>query len=220
MNSALSVKSISLTFAALYLVCAPLQVSAQSKQGIDFYSTGQFKEAEAAFREAQKRNPSDTPNNYYLGLSILLQDRFGEALDVLTKVKQSQDKSDSRTRSAVPDEFQISLALARVQLGLQRYDAAWKSLESASAVNANSSEVFVYRGAYYFQQEKYGDALKELDKAISLDPKNPYAYYYQGLAYYKSGIADKAVSALKMFLQLSPNAPEADEAKEIVNKLC
>jgi tetratricopeptide (TPR) repeat protein len=207
-------------FVALSLLSIPMQVSAQSKKGVKLYGAGQFEEAEAAFREAQKSNPSDTPNNYYLGLSILLQDRFGEALDVLVKVKQSLDRADQRTRPAVPDEFQINLAMARARLGLHQYEEAWKNLESARNKNASSSDVYVYRGVYYFQQDKFTEAIKELEKAISLDAKNPYAYYYEGLVYYKAGQADKAVNSLKMFLQLYPNAPEAVKAKEIVDKLC
>jgi tetratricopeptide (TPR) repeat protein len=208
---------LSVVFALIAAI--PRQIPAQSKKGIDLYGAGQFKEAEAVFRDALKSNASDTPNRYYLGLSILLQDRFGEALDIFLKVKQSQDKADQRTRPAIPDEYQINLAMARACLGLQKYADAWKNLEQARTENP-SSDVFVYRGVYYYQQDKFAEALKELEKAISLDAKNAYAYYYEGLVYYKTGQAESAVSALKMFLQLYPTAPEAAKAKEIVTKLC
>jgi len=204
----------------LVFASAPAQISAQSKKGVELYQSGQFKEAEAAFREALKSNPKDTPSNYYLGLALLFQDKHDEALDVLLKVKQSQDRADRKSRPVVPNEYQINLALARTHLELQQSEAAWKNLESARAENSNSSDVYVYRGFYYLQQDKFPEALKELEKAISLDEKNPYAYYYQGLVYYKTSVPDKAVDALKMFLQLDPDAPEAAKAKEIVAKLC
>jgi tetratricopeptide (TPR) repeat protein len=200
-------------------VAIPRQVSAQAKKGVELYDAGKYKQAEAAFREALKGKPSDTPNRYYLGLSILLQDRYGEALDIFLKVKQSQDKADQGRRTAVPDEYQINLAMARARLGLNQYADAWKNLEQAR-MQSPSSDVFVYRGLYYLQQEKLPEAIKELEKAISLDAKNAYAYYYAGLAYYKSGQGQKAVETLKMFLQLYPHAPEAAKAKEIIDKLC
>jgi tetratricopeptide (TPR) repeat protein len=208
---------LSVVFALIAVI--PQPISAQAKKGVGLYGAGQYQEAEAAFRDALKNNPSDAPNRYYLGLSILLQDRFGEALDIFLKVKQSQDRADPGTRPAVPDEYQISLATARACLGLRQYDDAWKNLEQARIENP-SSDVYVYRGVYYLQQEKLTEAITELEKAISLDAKNAYAYYHAGLAYYKSSQAEKAVSALKMFLQLYPNAPEAAKAKEIVTKLC
>jgi tetratricopeptide (TPR) repeat protein len=200
-------------------IAIPPQISAQAKKGAELYDAGHFKEAEAVFRDALKTHPSDTPNRYYLGLSILLQGRYSEALDVFLKVKQSQERADQRTRPAVPDEYQINLAMARARLGLNQYADAWKNLEQARTISP-SSDVFVYRGVYYLQQEKLPEAIKELEKAISLDAKNAYAWYYAGLAYFKAGQGQKAVETLKKFLQLYPNAPEAAKAKEIIDKLC
>ena len=210
---------------AVLVVCAlvsviPQGIFAQSKKGMELFNSWKFQEAEKAFREALQADPKDTPTNFYLGLSLLLQEKSGDALDVFLKVKASQDRADRRTRPAIPSEFQIQLALARARLGLKQYAEAWKNLESARIEDGKASDVYVYRGVFYLQQEKNPEALKELQKAISLDKKNPYAYYYQGLAYYHSGEGPKAVDALKMFLSLAPDAPEVDEAKQIIAKLC
>jgi tetratricopeptide (TPR) repeat protein len=209
-----------LTVAFALIASIPQQVSAQSQKGVELYSSGQFKDAEAAFREALKSNPSDTPNNYYLGLSVLLQEKHSEALDIFLKVKKGQDRANPLKQPAIPDEYQINLAMARARLGLKQYDEAWKNLESARIENGSSSDVHVYRGVYYYQQDMFNEALKELEKAVSLDKSNPYAYYYEGLTYYKMSVPAKAVDALKMFLQLHPSAPEAAEAKALVDKLC
>ena len=198
----------------------PQGIFAQSKKGMELFNSWKFQEAEKAFREALKADPKDTPTNFYLGLSLLLQEKNGDALDVFLKVKTSQDRADRWTRPAIPSEFQIQLALARARLGLKQYAEAWKNLESARIADGKASEVYVYRGAFYLQQNKNPEALKELQKAIGLDKKNPYAYYYQGLVYYHTGEGPKAVDALKMFLSLSPDAPEAGEAKQIIAKLC
>jgi len=199
---------------------APHALFGQMNKGIDLYNSWQYKEAEKAFREALKADPSNTLTNYYLGLCIVGQERFGEALDIFLKVKKSQDKADQRTRPAVPSEYQIQLALARARLGVKQYEEAWKNLESARIVDGRASDVYVYRGVYYFQQEKDKEALKELEKAISLDKNNPYAHYYSGLTYHHMGQAEKAVTALKAFLSLAPDAPEAGKAKMLVDQLC
>ncbi len=196
------------------------QIFAQTNKGIELYNSWQFVEAEKALREALKANPSDFPARYYLGLSILLQEKYGEALDIFLKIKQGLDRAEQRARPAVPDDYQIEVALARARLGVKQYPEAWKNLESARIENGKSSEVYVYRGVYYLQQEKIKEAMKELDKAISLDAKNAYAYYYMGLAYFRSGNPEKAVEMLKTFLNLAPYAPEAPKAKELVDKLC
>jgi len=190
------------------------------KKGVELFNSGQFQEAEKVFRGSLKSDPSDTPTNFYLGLSVLLQKNYKDALDIFVKVKQSQDRADQWTRPKIPSEYQIQLALARARIGLKQFGEAWKNLESARIEDGTASDVYVYRGVYYLEQEKHAEAIKELEKAIKLDKKNPYAYYYSGIGYYHSGDAQKAVEDLKMFLQLDPDAPEAAEAKTLIDKLC
>jgi tetratricopeptide (TPR) repeat protein len=198
----------------------PPQIYAQTNKGVELYNQWQFADAEKALREALKSDPSETRTNYFLGLSVLMQEKYTEALDIFLKVKHSQETVSQWDRPPVPDEYQIQLALARARLGLKQYEEAWKNLESARIENGKSSDVYVYRGAFYVLQEKNKEAIRELEKAIKLDEKNGHAYYYLGLAYFHSGQPQKAVTALKMFLQLEPQAPEAVKAKLIVDQLC
>jgi tetratricopeptide (TPR) repeat protein len=198
----------------------PQRIFAQTDKGIELYNSGQYGEAERVLREAFKADPSETLANYYLGLSVLLQGKYAEALDIFLKVKHSQDTASQWSRPPVPTEYQIQIATARARLGLNQYEEAWKNLESARIEDGRSSDVYVYRGAYYVQQEKNREAIKELERAISLDAKNPYAYYYIGLAYFHSGQGEKAVTALKLFVQLAPSAPEVEKAKIIIAQLC
>jgi tetratricopeptide (TPR) repeat protein len=218
MNKSKAFLGILVVFSLVVVVSQ--SVFGQMKKGVELYDIGEFQKAEKAFGQALKANPADLQANYYLGLSVLFQDKHKEALDIFLKVKQSRDKMDQRNRPAFPNECQIQVALARTRLELKQYDEAWKNLESARKENANSSDVYVYRGSYYLQQEKTKEALKELEKAISLDAKNAYAFYYQGLAYQAAGEAEKAVNALKTFIQLAPFAPEYDKAKGIITSLC
>ncbi len=201
-------------------VAVPQGMLAQTEKGIELYNHGEFDKAEKAFQEALKTNPSDLAANYYLGLSALFQKRQNEALALFMKVKQNRDKMEAKARPAAPSEYQIQLALARANLELRHFDEAWKRLESARKENAGGADVYVYRGAYYLEQEKQKEALKELEKAISIDDHNAYAYYYQGLAYFHSGQGLKAVDAFRKFLELAPYAPEAGEAKRLVDILC
>ncbi len=151
---------------------------------------------------------------YNLGLSNLSQEKFKDALDAFLQSK------NSRTGKANPSDGQIQIALARARLGLKQYDEAWKNLEAARLENSNSSEVFLYRGVFYFQQEKYREARNELDKAISLNKKEAYAYYYEGLAHYHLGEAANAVEDLKTFVSLDPDAPEVEKATILIKQLC
>jgi tetratricopeptide (TPR) repeat protein len=198
----------------------PSQVIAQTTKGIELYNAGDFKGAERVLRDALKTAPSDAAATYYLGLSILLQNRYKEAADEFLKVKDVSVKASKQSQSSIPSEYQIQVALARARLGLKQYAEAWKNLESATKESSHSSEVYMYRGLYYLQQNKNPEAIKELEKAISLDAKNAYAYYYAGVANDREKHAERAVELLRIFLKLAPNAPEAAEAQSIIDRLC
>jgi tetratricopeptide (TPR) repeat protein len=195
----------------------PQQISAQTQKGIELYNSWNYQEAEKVLSDTLKTQPQDMQAHFYLGLSILSQEKYKEALDLFMKVKDANAKAGKKTE---PDEFQVEIALTRAHLGLKQYAEAWKNLELAGKGHENNPDLHVYRGAYYLQQDKIANALKELDKAISLDKDNPYAHYYAGHAYIHDGNPARAVEELKLFLQLAPMAPEAVKAKALVDALC
>jgi tetratricopeptide (TPR) repeat protein len=198
----------------------PQPLCAQASKGIELYNAWKFQDAEKELREALKANPSDAQTGYYLGLSVLMQDKHSEALEILAKVKEDQDKAGRQSRSPVPDAYQIELALARARLELKQNEEAWKNLEAARKLNANAADVYVYRGLYYLNLQNAQNAIKELEKAMSLDGNNAYAHYFAGQAYIRLGNPAKAVDVLKEFIQLAPSAPEVEKAKALVSALC
>jgi tetratricopeptide (TPR) repeat protein len=209
-----------LAIAFSMMTAVPQKVVAQTEKGIELYNSGEFRKAEGVLQEVLKTKPSDMAANFYLGLSVLLQARYKEALDIFLKVNDDQAKTNQRSRPPVPNKYQIQIALARARLGLKQFPEAWKNLESSKIENSGSSDVYLYRGLYYLLQEKNPEAISELEKAIKLDAKNAYAYYYAGVANDREGHAERAVQLLKIFLQLAPDAPEASEAKSIIDRLC
>jgi tetratricopeptide (TPR) repeat protein len=203
---------------SMAVLATPL-VFAQTKQGVDLFNSWKFPESEQVLREAVKTNPQDIQAAYYLGLSVLMQDKHSEALEILLKAQESHAKA-GQGHSAVPDEYQMSIALARTYLELKQNEDAWKHLEEANKIHAGAIEVCIYRGAYYLNKEKYPQAIKELEKAMKLDAKNAYAHYYAGYAYLRAGNPSKALEAFRAFIQFAPNAPEADKIKALVTALC
>ena len=208
----------SLVFSLMALV--PQRTVAQTAKGVELYNSWDYQEAEKVLRAALKANPQDIRASFYLGLSILLQEKYKEALDIFQKVKDDQGKTEQRPGSPVPNEYQLQIGMARAHLGLKQYPEAWLNLESAMKLDARSPDVYVYRGAYYIQQEKPQEAIKDLEKAIARDAQNVYAHYYAGQAYLRSGNPARAVDMFKIFLKLAPQAPEAVKAKALIDALC
>jgi tetratricopeptide (TPR) repeat protein len=202
------------------MAAMPPRIFAQTEKGIELYNSWEYQEAEKILRDALKTDPQDIAANFYLGLSILLQEKYSEALEIFQKVEDDQGKVKLQKASNIPDEYQIQIALARAHLGLKQNAEAWKILESAEKAHPGFPDVHVYQGAYYIQVNDPKKAIKELEKAMQLDAKNIYAHYYAGHAYLRLGNPARAVDMFKIFIELAPNAPEAPKAKSLIFALC
>jgi type IV pilus assembly protein PilF len=195
--------------------------SAQKKDdGIELYNSGAFDKAETNLRKTLATEPGNATVRYYLGLALIEEGKYPEAVKELETVESEQEKANQGSRPEAPSEYQIDLALTHVYLHLNQLDKAWAKLESARAENPDSSDVFLYRGMYFYQTKKYEAAVKDLKKSIQLNSKNAYAYYYIGLSYSELGQAKEMVDAFKIFLQLAPGAPEAPDVKIKVDQNC
>ncbi|HJX34004.1 MAG TPA: tetratricopeptide repeat protein [Desulfatiglandales bacterium] len=211
-----------LAFSAVVILISgmSLQVLAQTEKGIELYNSWEFNKAEEAFREVLKNRPDDAQAGYYLGLSLLMQEKYQEALDSFQKAKAHVDKAALSKKAGTPDKGQLEIALTRAYLGLKKYPEVWECLEAAEKANANPADIHTFRGAYYLERNNTENAVKELEKAIELDSLNAYAYYYAGYAYLRLGHPARAVDMFEMFLRLAPYAPEAGKAKFLVDSLC
>lgn len=208
---------VAVAFSSMTLMPEP--VLAQTEKGIELYNHWQCAEAEKVLREALKKDPQDIRGQFYLGLSLLMQDKNSEALDLFLKTKDLRGKA-GQASPAEPDAYHLEIALARAHLGLEQYPEAWKRLENAKELNDHDAEVYVYRGVYYHLQKKEKQAIKELEKAMRLDEHHAYAHYYAGQVYLRLGNAARAVDMFKIFLNAAPDAPEAPKTKLLIDALC
>ena len=222
MNRQYNACGISLVLFTAFSMMAilPKPSLAQTNRGVELYNSYDFKNAEQILRKAIMANPVDMEASYYLGLSVLMQDKHEEALGIFMKLLDAKNSAAPQSSAMVPDEYQIRLALARAQLELKQNDAALKNLDAAGRAHTDTADLHVYRGLYYLNIEKRQKAVKELETAIAMDGNNAYAHYYAGHAYLRSGNPSKAVEEFKLFLQLAPMAPEAVKAKALVDALC
>ena len=212
---------IILLSAVVILICSiSLKALAQTEKGIELYTSWEFKKAEEAFREVLKKEPSDVQAGYYLGLSLLMQAKYQEALGFFLKAKDLIDKAALSGKTGILDKGQLEVVLTRVYLELEKYPEALEHLEAAEKAKANPADIHTFRGAYYIEKNDANKAVKELEEALKLDSQNAYAYYYAGHAFLRLGNPAKAVELFKMFLRLAPYAPEAVKAKALIDALC
>jgi tetratricopeptide (TPR) repeat protein len=213
-------KILVLSVVVMFIAGMSLQIMAQTEKGIDLYNSWEYERAEKALHKVLKDKPADVQARYYLGLSLLMQGKYQEALDILQEAKATVNESVASGNAGLPNKGQLEIALTQAYLGLKRVPEMLKSLEAAEKAKANPVDIHTFRGAYYLEKNSVQDAAQELEKAIGLDSQNAYTYYYAGFAYLRLGNPAKAVQMFQMFLTLSPYAPEAEKTKFLVDSLC
>lgn len=213
-------RTLVLSAVLIFIGGMSLQIMAQTVKGIDLYNSWEYERAEKALHKVLKDEPADVQARYYLGLSLLMQGKYQEALDTLQKAKASVDESAASGEAGLPKKGQLEIALTQTYLELKRIPEALESLEAAEKAKANPVDIHTFRGAYYLEKNSVQEAAQELEKAIELDSQNAYTYYYAGFAYLRLGNPAKAVQMFQVFLTLNPYTPEAEETKSLVDSLC
>jgi tetratricopeptide (TPR) repeat protein len=197
-----------------------LHVLADKESGIKSLSLGEFEKAEAIFSEILKGDADNVEAGYYLGLSLLLQEKFDEALGIFQNLKLNISNRALMKNTDIPTKGQVEIGLARSYLGLKNLPEALKCLDAAEKAKSDPIEVYTFKGAYYLEINENTKAKEELERALELKSQNPYTYYYAGIVNLRLGNPQKAIELFEMFLSMAPYVPEAEHAKFLIDTLC
>ena len=196
------------------------QIPVKAEEGLKFLSTGEFEKAEAIYNEILKGDAENIQAGYYLGISLLMQEKYKEALGIFRNLEDNLDNKAVMGATEIPTKGQVEIGLVRSYLGLKNYPEAVKHLATAEKAGTDPADLHTYRGVCYLETNKNAEAKEELEKAIELNSQNPHTYYYGGIANIRMGNPQRATELFKMFLQMAPYAPEAEHAKFLVDTLC
>jgi tetratricopeptide (TPR) repeat protein len=167
-----------------------------------------YGDAEGRLRKATELAPNDPAPFVYLGESYYQQRREGDANNAFRKAAEV-----AQARGGSAAAYYLGVAQSR----LKQYDSAVATLEGAQAPQP---ALLPYQiGVARFGQGNWSAAAEQLNRAIEMDSGLAYAYYYRALTQDKLGHKDLLVNDMGRFLALAPNAPEAANAKAILNSV-
>lgn len=158
-------------------------------------------DAEAVLRQAYANNPGSFRIMTALGIIMIDNGRFDEALDLLRKSLAIIDFD--------PETWNY-LGVAAWNKGL--YDDALEAYEKALALDSNYPIVFNNRGSLFLSRYLKGRSADDLvraredfQKAVGLDPKYASAWNGLGVALRQSGDADGAIAAWTKAVEIKPD---------------
>jgi tetratricopeptide (TPR) repeat protein len=123
-----------------------------------------------------------------------------------------------------PNDANIYLALARVQVFAGQIDEALKNAENSLLLSSNNSMAYAVRGWALTRQGDYATAETAIKKAIEIDPNNglAHAYYAELLGnMYLDDVGpfeaiDIAIEESRVATSLAPNTIEANYARGFI----
>ena len=92
------------------------------------------------------------------------------------------------------------------------YDAAILAFDSALAINANLSGVYLLRGIAYFSKGEFDSAFANYNAALRIDPNYPDALANRGTMHFIKGNYDSTIADCDAALRIKPNRGNAHYA--------
>jgi tetratricopeptide (TPR) repeat protein len=171
---------------------------------------GQKDKLEAQYRKVISIDPENI--TVYLKLAILLESKelFDESIDLYKKVIELDSSS------VVAYNNLACLYASRMQGKLKD---ALKLAEKAKEIVPNSPSVSDTLGWIYYLNDSYDKATVELEAAVKGAAWSPTIHYHLGMLYYKKGLQRKALVEMEHALKVDSTFPEAEEAREIIEKI-
>ena len=200
-------------------------------QGVAAYNRGDFKAAIDALTKASNMSLNSFRTNYFLGLALTGDRRYGDAVQALS-VALDLDPSHLQANVASGDallaqgivdeaspfyyralklraEYPPALdGLARVQEALADDDKAIALYERAIASDKGYAAAYMHLGDLYLRRGRLDDAVKLLVEAVKIRPDFGPGLNRLAAAYGRLGFSNEAVATIRKAIELEPKNAE------------
>jgi tetratricopeptide (TPR) repeat protein len=160
---------------------------------------GMLPEAERAARAAVALEPEAPNAHNSLGLVLMAQQRYPDAVDEL---KQAVMFDFSKTPSL---QNNLSIALARAG----KMDLAVSTAEAALKLAPDNASVLTNLGALFLQTKQWPKAVEVYEKSTRLNPTDGESWNGLGYALLQQKRYKDAIAPLEQAVQLKPNSRSA-----------
>ena len=187
--------------------------------------------AEAAYRKAIERDPTNTDRYLDLIHFLIVNDRMGEAKSILVEAEKHNEakedlfgnvlenlhimeefKNAEKFAASEPlkmkTSYQGNLTLGQIFLDTGRYADALRLLEASAQIDKEAADPHLSMAVVYRKQSRWTAAVKAAQKAIELDDEYSEAYYQLACALTRLGRTKEAMSALAKSVELDPEQVE------------
>lgn len=157
-----------------------------------------WQEAEKDFRQLLQFGENGGRNRYYLGLALLGQERYTEAIEVMAPIDEN---------SPVFAEAVMQLAYLYRQAG--QLDRAVAALQRLLTRDIQQPEIYYYLTSFYADQNDLDRATQTVAAGLKQFPNDIELLYQSAVLLEKSGQRKQALERMKRVLELDHENAEA-----------
>lgn len=217
--------------AAIAAADARTQAFKLQSEGMRLYKDGKYREATEAFQQVVNINLNSSLAYYYLGVCLLAERRYGDAIEPLKIALDLQpdylqahmalgdaslklgDAAEARAEFLRALDLQQGYApaydgLGRLLESTGQDDAAEAQYRKALEINVAFADGYTHLGDLFLRRGRLDEAIDLFLKAISVKPDFSSAYTRLGLAFARLHLDDDAIAATRKSQELTPQDPE------------
>lgn len=212
---------------------APTDIASKLLNAVALHKQGQLMQAEVAYREILRTNPTHFDALHYLGLIALQRGQVQEGIKLIQQALQADGKQIAalanlamalrqlrrhdeaiahyhRALEVQPDSLELHYHLANALVEQRNFDEAFSVCERALAINPDSATVFQQRGTIFLILQRYEEAIADFNRALALDPNLADALANRGVAL---NALDRSTDALATYDELLQRKPDDLDAR-------
>lgn len=169
------------------------------------------RDAEAAFREAIRRDPDYAAAHAYLSLVLSNAAEYGWTEDEAAAVDEALQQG-ARAIALDPELPFAHFAMGRLKSRafVSDFDGALAAFRTAIGLKPNYYDAYAFMANVLVFSGHADEALAAIEDVMARNPRPPYWYYVPlGLANFYLGNEEAAEAALQEVLKRNPNSPHA-----------
>lgn len=177
---------------------APGNTQVIGRIGLLHLDMSSWVEAEEDFRQLLHYGENAGRNRYYLGLALLGQEKYQEAIEIMSPISES---------SPVFAEAVMQLAYLYRQAG--QLEQATAALEKVLAQDIHKPEIYYYLTSFYADGGQLEKAAQTLAAGLTHFPDDIELLYQSAVISEKLGDRQKALEMMNRVLELDPEHADA-----------
>ena len=183
-------------------------------RGVDLAAQGQFPQAQAAFQEAWKLDPTLEPVRQCLEAveEVLAGKAKAEAARLLFQaLAHANAGQDDKALAALNQSLQVDPNYAQayhdrgnVFRGMGDMDRACRDYHRSAELNPKLASSLLNRGNCHLEKGEFDQALADFNRALQINPNYTMVLNSRAVAYEKKGDFDQALADYRRALEINP----------------